>query len=206
MNCLHTSRRAAWLLARCGLVVVGGLAVFGCGSKPAATSTTTTSTVPSTTLAPASTTSTVPGTPPTCSTGVLSAAASTGGSAAGSAYETVTLTNGGPTTCAVDGYPTIAFFAPSAAGGAGAGAKLDIAVQDGGGPAPTLVTLAAKGQAEFLVLFSDVPAGGVGCSTVASAEMSLPGSSESLTFPMSISLCGGSVRLYPFGAPGSENP
>lgn len=192
------------------LIVAGAFVLASCSTSTAPPVTTTTSpgssSTTSTTAPTAASSSTTTTTSPNqCSTGVLSASATPGGSAAGTAYETVTVTNGGPTTCTVDGFVDIAFYGPSAAGGAGSGPRLDISVVDSS-TQPSPVTLASKADAEFLVVYSDVPAGGVGCSTVASAEFSLPGNAEELTLPVSMTLCGGSVRVDPFGAPGSENP
>ena len=198
-------RSRTFLAVRLALVAGGGLLLFGCGSSPSSTGTTTTQVSTTTTVASStsSTSTTAPANP--CSTGVMSASATTGGSAAGSAYETFTVTNNGPSACVVDGFPTLTFFGASAAGGAGAGPQLNVTIEHSD-VVPTPVSIASKGSAEFLVLFSDVPVGGVACDTVASANVGLPGSAESLSLPVSMDLCGGSVRLDPFGSSGSENP
>jgi len=69
-----------------------------------------------------------------------------------------------------------------------------------------LVTLSTGGSAEFIVIMSDVPVGGVGCSTVASVGVSIPETSESLSVPVSVETCGGAVTVYAFGPPDSESP
>ncbi|HVB04945.1 MAG TPA: DUF4232 domain-containing protein [Acidimicrobiales bacterium] len=186
------------------LLVAGALLGLSACSPSQPTSSTSTSTTTTTATSTSSTTSTTLAGGPTCSTGALSLSASGGGASAGSSVETFTVTNNGPATCRLDGYPSLTFFGPTAGGGAGAGAKLAITDQDAG-PAPAAVTLKTNGSAEFLVIFSDVPVGG-GCTTVASVEMAPPGSSESVTAPVSFSPCGGTVKVYAFGVPGSENP
>jgi hypothetical protein len=75
-----------------------------------------------------------------------------------------------------------------------------------GGSAPVPVTLSSGGTAEFIVIANDVPVGGVGCSTVASVDVSIPGTSEALAVPVALRPCGGSVTVYAFGPPDSESP
>ncbi len=139
-----------------------------------------------------------------CATGLLRAHASFGGAAAGISYYVVTVTNAGPTPCTLDGYPVLKFFGPSGAGGAGAGPALQVSESHAGSPA-SVVLLRPGGDVESLVLFSDVPVNGVGCPQVASALVYPPGSSESISVPMSLSPCGG-VRVDAFGPVGSERP
>lgn len=136
---------------------------------------------------------------------MLNATATSAGIAAGSAYETFSLTNGGPTSCTVEGYVNLAFFGASGAGGAGAGPRLSVTVNETGA-VPATVTLASQATAEVSMRYSDVPVGGVGCDTVASADLSLAGAAETLTFPASLTLCGGSVEVGPLGPAGSQSP
>jgi hypothetical protein len=68
------------------------------------------------------------------------------------------------------------------------------------------MTLASGGSAEFIVIIDDVPIGGVGCSTVASVDVSIAGTAEALAVPVSMVPCGGSVTVYAFGPLGSESP
>ena len=176
-------------------------ALAGCGST--STTSTTASTTPTTiqttpTSTPATTTPGVAA----CSTAVLAASATFGGAAAGSSYYTVSVKNNGPTPCALDGYPTYRFLGPSGAGGAGAGPEVPISVVDRG-PAPTQVSIAPGSTADAIIVYSDV---GSNCPTIASALMNPPGSSESLSFPISFSPCNGSVVAYAFGKAGSESP
>jgi len=187
-------------------VLIAGVALTACSHPP--NSTTTSTSVPSTaptTTTPVSSTTSSTALAASCSTGVLRPSSTLGGSAAGSSYATFTVTNEGPSACSLEGYPKIAFFGASGAGGAGAGALLQITTQDSGATASP-VTLPRKGSAEFLVTFSDVPAGGFGCSTVASVQITPPNSGESLPLPVSVSICGGSARVQPFAPPGSESP
>jgi hypothetical protein len=114
----------------------------------------------------------------------------------------VSVKNNGPKPCALDGYPIYRFLAPSGAGGAGAGPQVPITVVDRG-PAPASVNIAPGSTADSIIVYSDV---GSSCQAIASALVTPPGSSESLSFPISFSPCGGSVVAYPFGAAGSESP
>lgn len=188
--------------------VLLSVSVAGCTHGSGALSTTTSSSPPTLTTAspsPSSTTTTTTAGPPTCSTAVLTPQSAQGGAAAGTSYVTIDVTNGGPTTCSLDGRPMITLYGSSGAGGAGAGPKLamtDVA----GGPAPSPVTLAPKGVAEFLIVFDDVPVGGYGCLAVASIDIAPTTPTESLSLPVSFSPCGPSVEVYPFATPGSESP
>jgi len=138
-----------------------------------------------------------------CSTGVLTASASSGGIAAGTGYETFSVINGGPSRCFVTGYANLAFFGPSAAGGAGTGPHLSVTVNETG-VTGAQVTLSTHESGSFSMRYSNEPVGGLGCVTVASAELSLPGAPETLSFPMSLTLCGGTVQIGPFGSPGPQ--
>jgi len=206
---MRSTRRSARqrLLFAVGAVAVSGVVLGACSSSPAphhnsTTSTSTTTTVPQSSTSSSTTTTAVPA---SCSTGVLGLTARAGGIAAGTAYSIFTVVNRGPSACSLDGYPGISLFGPSGATGAGAGPKLSIDVVDAG-PSPKPVTLRKSGSAEFILVYHDVPIGGVGCSTVASAEVSFPDSAEVLGTPLSISACGGTASVYTFGPPGSESP
>ena len=193
-------------LGAAGLVASSGFGIAACTSTPThhpkqTTTTTTTTTLPS----GGSTTTTTTAVPTSCSTGVLGLSTAAGGIAAGTAYSVFTLDNRGPSACSLDGYPNLVFFGPSGAGGSGAGPKLSIGLVDAG-PAPRPVTLKSGGSAEFILVYHDVPVGGVGCETVGSVDVSLPSSSEVLSALLSISACGGTTNVYAFGLPGSERP
>jgi hypothetical protein len=136
---------------------------------------------------------------------LLGISAAPGGVAAGTSYIVFTLTNRGPTRCTLDGFPSLEFFGPSGASGAGAGPRLSITSVDGA-EAPRLVTLASDGTAEFIVVINDVPVGGVGCSTVASVDVAIPGTGEALAVPVTMRPCGGSATVDAFASPGSESP
>jgi len=196
------ARRALTLAA----VLGAGAALGACASTPKPTThhhhhqTTPTSKPKGST----GTTPTIPGLA-ACSPGVLGITTLAGGAAAGSSYTEFNLTNQGPTRCELDGYPSLEFFGPSGASGAGAGLKLPITAIDGG-PAPVPVTLSSGGTAEFIIIVNDFPIGGVGCSTVASVNVAIPGTSEALAVPITLRSCGGSVTVYAFGPPDSESP
>ncbi len=116
----------------------------------------------------------------------------------------LTLTNQG-SACSLEGYPTVTFFAPAKLGVPGAGPRLSLSDIDSGPPATT-VSVAKGGQAQFIVVYSDVPVGGVGCSTVGSVDVVLPGATQTLAATLSIPVCGGSVEVYAIGPPGTEHP
>ena len=198
----HRARRALILVA----VLEAGAVLGACASTPKPTThhhhhqTTPTSKPKGST----GTTPTIPGLA-ACSTGVLGITTSAGGAAAGTSYTVFNLTNQGPTRCELDGYPSLEFFGPSGASGAGAGLKLPITSIDGG-PAPVPAMLSSGGTAEFIIIVNDIPIGGVGCSTVASVDVAIPGTSEALAVPITLRSCGGSVTVYAFGPADSESP
>jgi hypothetical protein len=107
--------------------------------------------------------------------------------------------------CSLEGYPTVTFYGPATQGATGAGARLPLTDVDSGPPATT-VAVAKGAGAEFIVVYHDVPVGGVGCSTVGSVGVLLPGAISSFTAPISMSVCGGSVDVYAIGPPGTEHP
>ena len=115
------------------------------------------------------------------------------------------ITNGGPSACFVKGYATLTLFGPSAAGGAGVGPRLVVTVAQSG-VAATQITIATHHVASFSMRYSNEPVGGGGCETVASAEITLPGDTETLSFPVSLTICGGSVQIGPYGPPGAQTP
>jgi hypothetical protein len=65
-----------------------------------------------------------------------------------------------------------------------------------GGPARA-VSIASGGHATFILSVAEVPVNGAACSTVASLQVSPPGSSESLSLPDSFQACGTDVGVYP---------
>ncbi|MCU1489511.1 MAG: hypothetical protein JWM85_916 [Acidimicrobiaceae bacterium] len=198
-------------MASGSVLLAVGLVLAACSSTPSGTPS---SKVDTTTSAPSSTSSSssssssssTPSTSTTtattsaaCSTGVLQP--STGGTqtSAGTTHLTFVLTNSGPSACSLTGYPTLALFGASGAGGAGAGPKLAISdVQEPG--SAKAVELAPKGTASFVLSVSEVPVNGAGCSTVASLQITPPGASDSLSLPDSFQACGSSVGVYPLTA------
>ena len=199
------NRTGSHLLSRGFALLASGMLVAACGIGSSSPTTSSTSTTTTSTTSPATSTSTTTTAVASCSTGVLNASASSGGIAAGSAYETFSVTNTGPATCAVSGFANLALFGASGAGGAGAGSRIAVTVSHTAAT-PKVISLVTHATAAFSMRYSDEPVGGVGCDTVASAEISLPGSAESLAFPVSLTLCGGSVEIGPFGPPGSQTP
>lgn len=203
--------KAAWRAVFLAAVLAAGAGLSACassGNKPEGDHhpTTTTSATTTTSQPPQSTgTSSTTASALTCSPGVLGITSSPGGVAAGTSYTVFTVTNRGSIRCDLEGYPSLEFFGPSGASGAGAGPSLEITAIDGG-RAPSLVTLAGGGSAEFIVVINDVPVGGVGCAIVASINVSIPGTNEAIGVPVAMRPCGGSVSVYAFGPPDSESP
>jgi Protein of unknown function (DUF4232) len=191
----------AGVLAVVAIAFVLGACNFAKVASPTSTSAPASS---STTASSAPVSTSAPGAA-TCSVGVLQLSVAAGGAAAGSSFETFTLENAGPSTCSLEGYPTLTLYGASPAGGAGAGPRLALTSVEGG-PTPQPVTLDKGQSAEFLVLFSDVPVGGAGCSDVASVGVAPTDSGEALNAPVSFSPCGPSVKVYPIAAAGSESP
>lgn len=179
------------------LLVVGASVLSACGSTTPTTTTTTTK--------PPKPPKTHPTTVASCTTPLLSLTATFGGAAAGGSYYRFNAENVGPSKCSINGYPTLSFFAPSAAGGAGSTSPVTLTTTDTG-PNPTTVTLAPHASAEFLLTFTDVPVNGAGCSTVGSVNVTPPNETGSTPVAISFSPCGGVVKVYAFGPSGTENP
>ena len=177
------------------MVILGALVLAACGSPAPKTTTTTT-----TKLSKSHVSSTA-----SCTTPLLSMTAYFGGAAAGGSYYRFSAENVGPTKCSLDGYPTLAFFAPSAGGGAGSNSPVALTVNEAG-PSPSTVNLASHTSAEFLMIFTDVPVDGAGCTSVASVNITPPHQTGSTPIAISFSPCGGVVKVYAFGPSGTENP
>ena len=157
------------------------------------TSSTTTSTTAVTTRTSAATTAAA------CSH--ITATAGQGGAAAGTATGVITVTNTGPSDCAVNGYPTMALYS-------GSGASLTVTIVDGlsvslsppANAAPSAVTIGPSSRAQFAYQFSDVPVGAeTSCPSSESASVTMPGTtSGSPAFALAIAPCNnGTIRVSP---------
>ena len=131
----------------------------------------------------------------------VSAAAGQSQGAAGTITGVVTVTNTGPTTCTVNGYPTMALYS-----GSGApltvtmvnGLTVDISPQANAGP--STVTLAPSATAQFAYQFSDVPVGNeTSCPTSEQATATMPAASTSSGyFALAIDPCNnGTIKVSP---------
>lgn len=197
-----------------GAALVAGTLLAACGSSgPAATRrtttsrartrrSTTTSTAPgrgssttSSTAAPAPSGSATAGALSTCTSGVLRLREGTVAAAAGTSHLSFVLTNEGPRRCTLDGYPVVALFGGSGAGGAGAGSKLDLRPVELGA-SPERVVVASGGHAEFVLSVAEVPVNGVGCQQVASLQVVPPGGTGALSVPAGFEACGNTVGVY----------
>ncbi len=168
---------------------------------PATSSTTSTSTTSSivTTTTSASTTTTTVAVPTACNR--ISASAGQMMGAAGTITGLITLTNSGPTTCVMNGYPVMALYS-------GTGAALVVTMMDGltvnlspaaNGP-PTAVSIPPAGTAQFNYQYSDVPVGSeTSCPTSEMAEVTPPGGrAASPNFAFTADPCGnGTIRVSP---------
>ncbi len=173
-------------------------------TTPGRTSTTTTLPPPSstvTTTAGTSTTGTTTGTAAACSSGVLLLREDGLSAAAGTSHVTYLLTNEGPAACRIGGYPSVAFFGPSGAGGAGAGPSLAVRSFDLG-HAASPVTLAHGAIATFVLSVSEVPVNGAGCQQAGSLQVTPPGAGAALSVRAGYTVCGGTVGVYPLSAAG----
>lgn len=180
-------------------VLVGSVVLSACGSSAQPTTTTTTTPATTTTIKSHVTSY------PSCTTALLQITPNFGGAAAGGSYYRFVATSTSPTTCSLDGYPTLSFFAPNAAGGTGSGAAVSITTTTAGNP-PAVVNLKHGASAQFLLGYTDVPVNGQGCTTVASVNVEPPHQSQSTPVPVSFSPCGGVVKIYAFAPPGTQNP
>ena len=159
----------------------------GASSTAAATSSATSSSAPTTTVtSTAAATAGVTGVAG-CPTSSLHLSFVSGQGAAGTAYMTYALTNVGPGTCTLLGYPGVSILD-------GAGQIVQHPAQRGGIQAPTavlLVTLAKGAQARFILTSSDVIPS-PGCShafTGTTLQVFPPNQRDALTIPHSGSFC-----------------
>jgi hypothetical protein len=189
--------------------VAGAALLFAaCGSSNSPSTTSTThqahARTTTTTAAPSTTTTTGSGSTTTAGSSActhVTASAGQGQGAAGTITGTITVTNAGSTACTANGYPTLALFS-------GSGAPLTVTMVNGlsvsisppANAAPTTVTLAPSGTAQFAYQFSDVPVGSeTSCPTSEAGAVTMPGASTpSAMFSLAIDPCGnGTVRVSP---------
>ncbi len=168
-------------------------------STSTSTSSTTTSVITSTTGATTTTTTTTTAGATVCNR--ISASAGQMMGAAGTITGVITLTNSGPTTCVMNGYPVLALYS-------GTGAALVVTMVNGltvnispaaNGP-PTAVSVPPAGTAQFNYQYSDVPVGSESsCSTSEMAEVTAPsGSAASPNFALTADPCGnGTIKVSP---------
>jgi hypothetical protein len=195
--------RPRWALA---LLAGAGLCLAACSSSPSPKQSTTTTHHHATTSS-SSTTSSTSGASTTSPTAVSAAcdhiSASAGGSqgAAGTITGLVTVTNTGPTTCTVNGYPTMGLYS-------GSGAPLTVTMVDGltvsispqANAAPSPVALAPSGTAQFAYQISDVPTGNqTSCPTSEQATTTMPkAATSSPYFALAIAPCNnGTIKVSP---------
>jgi hypothetical protein len=129
-----------------------------------------------------------------------------GNGAAGTIYETVTLTNTSSTTCILHGYPGLQLLSTQ-------GSSIPTNVVRGGSPPfptaaanqpPAVVTLAPQQSAAFSLDYEDVPVGNeTSCPTSAKAEITPPNDVAFVVVTLQITACGGgTVHVSPVYATG----
>ena len=195
-----------------GVALACGLAACSSTTPSSSTSTTappsgstSTSSPPSTAVPPTSSTSTTGATGlTTCLATQLSIVPLQGNGAAGTIYQTFSLTNTSSTTCTLDGYPGMQLLGSQGTsiptnvvrGGLGGGAPA------AAGQAPALVTLAPDQVASFAFQYEDVPVGNeTSCPTSAKAEITPPNDVTFAVVTLQIAPCGGgTVHVSPIFA------
>jgi hypothetical protein len=186
-----------------------GLLLAACSNTPSAhdattsTHTTTTSSgaTSSTTSSTAATATTTTAAPAAAACSQISASAGQSQGAAGTITGVITVTNTGSSSCAVDGYPTMALYS-------GSGAPLTVTMVNGlsvsltppANAGPSTVTVAPSATAQFAYQYSDVPVGAeTACPTSESASATMPGATTgSASFQLAIAPCNnGTIRVSP---------
>lgn len=193
-----------WALAATACATVFLAACSNPSSPPASTTTTSTTT---TTAPPSTSSSTTTSSTSTSTTAAstacdhISASAGQSEGAAGTITGVVTITNTGPSTCTMNGYPTMALYS-------GSGAPLTVTMVNGlsvtltppaNGP-PSAVNVPPGRPAVFNYQYSDVPVGSeTGCPASEIAAVTAPGATTaSGTFPLAIQPCNnGTIRVSP---------
>ena len=199
-----TPRR--WALAFLASAAVV-LAACSSPSTPKAATTTTTHKA-ATTTAPSSTTTSTTAPPTTTSTAAstacthVTATAGQSQGAAGTITGVVTVTNTGPASCSVDGYPDDGppLGERSAVDGHRGERAVGHAVPGGERGASRPSRWHPRPRAQFAYQFSDVPVGAeTSCPTSETATVTMPGATAaSPTFALAIDPCNnGTIRVSP---------
>lgn len=131
-----------------------------------------------------------------CRTADLRLAAGEADAGAGNRGQVLTLTNAGTSSCSLSGYPAVSLL--DANGRPVSGVRAD---QNPGTAAP--VTLAAGGRAYFDIAWNVVPneaQGQTTCPTAARVTVRLGTDTASLALPLSLTPCGGRIRVNPVRA------
>ncbi|KPF83452.1 hypothetical protein IP78_02080 [Brevundimonas sp. AAP58] len=131
-----------------------------------------------------------------CRTADLRLAAGEGDAGAGNRVQTLTLTNAGTAPCNLSGYPAVSLL--DADGRPVSGVRAD---QSPGTATP--VTLAAGGRAFFDIAWNVVPneaQGQTTCPTAARVTVRMGADTASLALPLSLTPCGGRIRVNPVRA------
>jgi hypothetical protein len=125
----------------------------------------------------------------TCTVGNLRGVVAHEASAMNQMYVLISVTNQGPGSCSIDGYPEIKRAVGGPTGGAAQSATLDVKQSPGGtftsdDPGPHVVSLAAGEAASFTVMASEGNGGGVPRLSIQQIAIGVPGSTGTLTVDM----------------------
>ena len=183
------------------LVVIG--AGYGIGRRGTTTTTTTSTTSPSTTTttAPHAPTTTTPASLTTCRGSQFTGTNVGSQGAAGTGYDTMTLTKTSPGTCVVDGYPIVTLL--NAKGAVITGFNVTGATDFPEGPArgaPSAHTVATGQKVDVQLRYSDIPVGNATCPSVSQVDLQFVTGDQTvpISFTYPIEPCEGNLAVSPF--------
>ena len=199
----RTARNFVLALVLVIVVVVAGYGVHHrtttTTTTTVATTTTTTTTTSTTTTVPTSTT-TAPASLTTCRGSQFAGTNVGSQGAAGTGYDTMTLTKTSPGTCVVDGYPLITLLDAQGApiSGFSVAGATDLPAPANG--PPVALTISAGQRVGVELRYSDIPIGNAACPTVSQVDVRFVAGDQAVpvTFTYPIQPCEGNLAVSPF--------
>jgi hypothetical protein len=176
------------------LCLITGLVVLGCGSSGDHTSTPTPTSAPT----PTGVGSSTPAAVTACQASAIAASQGQSDSAAGRIVYAIVLTNTGPQSCTMDGYPTVTL--------ADTGGTLPTTQTNGNdgvasvSTTPAVVAIAAGDAASFVLQYVDVATGTQSCPTATQLQIVLPGGGGMVLATVNDTPCGGELDVSPVRA------
>ena len=176
------------------LCLISGLVVLGCGNSGGHTSTPTATSTPT----PTGVASPTPAAVTACQAAAIAASQGQSDSAAGHIVYAIVLTNTGPQSCTLDGYPTVTL--------ADTGGTLPTTQTNGNdgvasvSTTPAVVTIAAGDAASFVLQYVDVTTGTQSCPTATQLQIVLPGGGGMVLATVNDAPCGGDLDVSPVRA------